>query len=537
MFTGLVEGSPAPALWLRPFGEAAAQKLPGTDGVTSSPFWSPDSRSLVFPVIAGELKRIDLDSGSIRTVAVLPQLNLEALSTFGGSWAEDGTILFSLGGRLYQVPASGGDLALVEIAGLQGDGQRRYPTFLPGMKRFVFLLETPDIQSAGLYLGSLDGTTPAQRLTLADSQAVFVTTSRGGGQLLFMRDGTLMAQGFDLSALSLSGEPRPIADGVVVSVGILQLLPRAHFSASADMVIYSSATQAPVQRLTWVDRSGTAVGTVGEPDLYSGPRLSPDNRHVAVTRLDARTRNGDIYVFDLEGRQWSRLTFDPADDFFPIWSPDGRYIAYRSNRNGKIQLIRKLSNGAGQEEVLYESDNRRLFADDWTADGKALILSQIDLKTNSDLWILPLEGSRTLAPLVQTPADDPRARLSPDGRLLGYISSQSGRMETYVQPFPSLDGKWQLSESGGNSPPEWRRDGKELYYSSSGSLWAAAVVSQDPFVLGPTQRLFTEPPTQRGSFPAASSDGKRFLYSVDLVQLAAPKFNVIVNWAGDARQP
>ncbi|MDO8678956.1 MAG: hypothetical protein Q7R30_10390 [Acidobacteriota bacterium] len=241
-------------------------------------------------------------------------------------------------------------------------------------------------------------------------------------------------------------------------------------------------------------------------------------------------------MIDLEGGGGSRLTFDPADDGFPVWSPDGRYIAYRSSRNGKFQLMRKLSNGAGQEDVLYKSSTPT-FADDWTPDGRALIVSRLDPKTNSDLWLLPLDGPRTLAPLVRTPADDPRARLSPDGRLLGYISSESGRMEAYVQPFPSLDGKWQLSQSGGgNSPPQWRRDGKELYYASRGSLWVAPVVSQDPFSLGPTQRLFTEPPTQRGSFPAASADGQRFLYPVDLVQLAAPKYNVIVNWASDVRQ-
>lgn len=120
--------------------------------------------------------------------------------------------------------------------------------------------------------------------------------------------------------------------------------------------------------------------------------------------------------------------------------------------------------------------------------------------------------------------------------MIGYISSQSGRVETYVPPFPSLDGKWQVSDSGGNSPPQWRRAGKELYYTSRGGVWAAPVISQDPFSLGPAQRLFTEPPTQRGSLPAVSWDGKRFLYAVDRVQLAAPKYQVIVNWAGDAKR-
>jgi len=531
-FAGLLEGSPVPSLWIRPFGAALAERIPGTEGLTSAPFWSPDSRSLAFPAAGGELKRIDLQNRSISTITSLPNVNLDTISTFGGTWAGDGTVLFSLGGAIYQAPAGGGTAAVVPIAGLPEPGDYRYPLFLPGTRRFIFLLESSDPQTAGLYLAALDGT-PARRLTHADSQAVYVATSPERGLLLFMRGTALMAQGMELAGSGLVGEPRLIVEGVVVSASMFQSLARGHFSASRGILVYSSAAQQPAQQLTWFDRSGKPIGTIGEPDLLASLRLSPDDRRLALARLDPRTYNADIHIIDLERGAWSRLTFDPADDNFPVWSPDGRYVAYRTSRNGKFQLMRKLSNGAGQEEVVYESPDR-MFADDWTPDGRALIVSRIDPGTNNDLWILPLEGSRESTPFVRTAGDDPRGRLSPDGRLLGYISDESGRMETYLQPFPSGDGKWQLSQSGGNTPPLWRRDGKELYYSSLGSMWAVPVVSQDPFATGPVQRLFTEPPRQRGSLPAVSSDGQRFLYLVDLVQLSAPKYNVIVNWAAEA---
>ena len=533
-FAGFLPGSPVPSLWIRPFGAAAPERIPGTEGLAAASFWSPDGRSLAFPTLGGELKRLDLNNRSIRTITTLPNVNLDTISTFGGTWADDGTVLFSLGGTIYQMPADGGTPAVVPMAGLPPDGQQRYPVFLPASRRFVFLLQSSDPQMAGLYLAALDGT-PARRLTPADSQAVYAATSPEAGQLLFMRGTTLMAQDFELAGWRLVGEPRSIVEGVMVSSSVLQSLARGQFSAASAILVYSSATQPPAQQLTWFDRSGKAIGTIGEPDRLMLPRLSPDNRRLAVARLDPRTENADIHIVDLERGAWSRLTFDPTDESFPVWSPDGRYVAYRSTRNGQFQLLRKLSNGVGQEEVLYESTSRT-FPDDWTPDGRALIVGRMDPQTNNDLWILPLDGSRKLLPFVRTPGDDPRGRLSPDGRLLGYISNESGRMETYLQPFPAADGKWQLSQAGGNSPPQWRRDGKELYYSSRGTLWAVPVASLNPFATGPIQQLFAEPPIQQGSFPAASSDGRRFLYPVDLVQLSAAKYNVIVNWAADVKQ-
>ena len=191
--------------------------------------------------------------------------------------------------------------------------------------------------------------------------------------------------------------------------------------------------------------------------------------------------------------------------------------------------MRKLANGAGQEDVVYEADTVA-WVDDWSANGRYMLIGRPDARFSNDLWLLTLDVPPALTPLVRTPGDDPRARLSPNGKLVSYISNQSGRMEAYVLPFPSLDGKWQISPQGANTAPQWRSDGRELYYIEGSTMVAAAVISENPLRLAPEERLFTVPPTPRPYVYSVAPDGKRFMFAVDQPVTSPPKYHVIVNW-------
>ena len=188
-------------------------------------------------------------------------------------------------------------------------------------------------------------------------------------------------------------------------------------------------------------------------------------KRVAVGRRDPQTRTWDIYVIELARGASSRLTFDPGEDRFPVWSPDGSRIAWSANRDGAFQIYQKLASGVGPEELLRKADVS-IRPSSWSADGRALLFGQVDPKMGLDLWTLPLAGDRQPALFLQTPFTETTGRFSPDGRWIAYRSDDQGRPEVFVQTFPASGGKWQISTSGGMQP-WWRSDGKELYYISN----------------------------------------------------------------------
>jgi Tol biopolymer transport system component len=235
-------------------------------------------------------------------------------------------------------------------------------------------------------------------------------------------------------------------------------------------------------------------------------------------------------VIDLAAGTSVRLTFNPADDFNPVWSPDGRYIVWGADRGGKYQLFRKLATGVGQEELLREASTA-MAPDDWSPDGRLILYREFSPQTNNDLWLLPLDGDKKPFPFLQTTADEPRARFSPDGHLIGYLTNEFGSFDTYVQTFPASGSKWQVSSNGGGTI-SWRSDGKELYYLGSGKLWAVAVKRTSPFEMGGRRALFEHPSIPLRSYFAASGDGQRFVFAANTAQRRqVPVFTVVFNWA------
>ena len=281
-----------------------------------------------------------------------------------------------------------------------------------------------------------------------------------------------------------------------------------------------------------MDRQGRSTGTADGMEDVSQVRLSPDGRRFVVDRAERESGNGDLWVSDAAGNA-ARLTFDPANDTFPIWSPDGRTIVWASNRDGTYQLYEKSASGSGQDTVLLRSDLFK-FPTDWSRDGRVILYRQIDPKTRYDVWVLPLgpQGPGKPYPFLQSEANEAAAVLSPDGRWVAYSSDESDRYEVYVQSFPSGGGKRQVSVAGGNGP-QWRSDGSELFYQApDGELMAAAVERGTSFAAGPPRPLFGFRPSGPLITPyfSVAPDGQHFLVSTIVDTAPGAPLSVVLNW-------
>jgi Tol biopolymer transport system component len=392
---------------------------------------------------------------------------------------------------------------------------------------------------SGLYVTSLD-TGESKRLLDADTGGIYAPQD---GYLLFVRQGTLLAQPFDLKTLALANEPFPVAERVESDAipGVVA------FSLSANGVLAygtGSAATAGLQ-MVWLDRQGQQIEAVGPSGDYRGIDLAPDGKRVATHRHDGN--GGDIWISELSRGTTSRFTFDASqDNVSPVWSPDGSRIVYGSFRNRKGGLYQKLSNGTGPEERLLESDAVTL-PTSWSPDGRSIVYTVVDPKTGFDEWVLPLSGDRKPVPLLHTLFAESHGQISPDGKWLAYHSNETGRAEVYVQPFPQGTGKWQVSTNGG-ALPRWRRDGRELFYMSQvsrGKMMAVEVKSSgSAFDAGSPKELFDSayvnlPHGSPYHTYVVSGDGRRFLIprppSNDQQTTAVP-IVVVLNWLEGLRK-
>jgi serine/threonine protein kinase len=515
-------------LWLRPLDSLTARPLTGTEGTNSFPFWSPDSRSIGFR-LGEKLNKMDLTSGTLQTVCNIPG----GSTGWGGTWNRDGTILFNGGRIIYRVQAAGGEPLPVPGLDQPRPGvEYRWPSFLPDGRHFLYLVTTAGQEASEVYLASLDGK-ETKLLLAADSSAIYAASAAGGGYLLFARGEALLAQPFDASSLTLTGEQFRVADQVRV------INSRGVFSVSDNgTLIYDPHGNTDNQQLAWFDRAGKQLGLVGTAGNFSIPRLSPDGKRVAVASRDPKTRTRDINVIDLARGASSKLTLDPAEDLWPIWSPDGSRIVWTSNRGRIYQLYQKPASGVGQDELLRESDVD-LWSTDWSTDGKFILYFRKDPKTKYDLCVLPLDGDhKPFPPFLQTPFNEIYGRFSPDGRLIAYISDESGNREVYVQTFPASSSKWQVSTKGG-SWPEWRGDGKEMFYiSGDGKLMAVEVKTGGTFEAGIPKALFDLSAARitPSTVFAVTADGQRFIFVTRTEDTAPSSLAVVVNWTAELKK-
>jgi serine/threonine protein kinase/Tol biopolymer transport system component len=510
-------------LWIRPLDYLNAQPLSGTEEA-AYPFWSPDSRFIGF-FAGGKLKRIDASGGPVRTICTAPVPR-------GGSWNRDGMIVFepTPNDPLYRVSAEGGEaIPLTKLNPSRQEASHRWPYFMPDGRHLLYsVLGGP--QGRGIYVTSVDGTESRRLLDVPDTVVAYAAP----GYLIFRRETSVMAQPFDAEKLQLSGEPVPVAEQVGFEVTTFQ----TYFSVSqTGVLLYSSGSSGKTQ-LTWLDRTGKEIGTVGPPSNYIRPSFSPDGKRVAVDGPDSQG-NRDVWIFDLATNNLTRFTFSPATDIFPIWSPDGSRIVFASDQEGPRQLYQKAATGAGKEEILLKSDSNKIPMD-WSPDGRFILYTVNDPKTKIDLWVVPLFGDQKPVPFLQTEANERLGRFSPNARWIAYTSDQSGSNEIYVQTFPASGGQWQVSTNGGYFVA-WRGDGKELFYVSSDRKMMSVEVNGEgtSFERGTPKFLFDlhipSFNTPQAQF-AVTLDGRKFLIAKPVGGDTSAPITVVLNWTSDLKR-
>jgi len=510
------------SLWVRPLDSPIAQPLSGTEDAIY-PFWSPDSRFIGF-FASGKLKKIELSGGTVQTLcnAAIPR---------GGSWSSTGVIVFgpTPNEPLYQVSETGGPAsALTKLEPSRQEASHRWPFFLPDGRHFLYsVLGGP--QSQGIWITTLDGKDTRRLLNISSSIAMYAAP----GYLLFRHEATLMGQVFDLNKLQLSGDAFPVAEQVGFDLSTFQ----TYFSVSQTGILVFSAATGGKTQLTWIDRTGKELGLVGPPANYIRPSLSPDGKRVAVDGSDSQG-NRDVWLLDLASGNSTRFTFDPAQDLFPVWSPDGSRIVYGSDRGGPRNLYQRSAKGAGKEELLLKSDFNA-YPVDWSHDGRYIAYVINDPKTKIDVWVLPVSGDQKAFPFANTEASERGARFSPDGKWLAYVSDESGVPEIYVETFPSSGGKWQVSTSGGYHIA-WRQDGKELFYVAADRKMMAVDIKGEgaSFEAGPPKPLFElRVPNYTGSQAqfAVTPDGQKFLIANTHGENKSEPITVALNWTANLK--
>ncbi len=503
------------SLWVRPVNTVEAHELPGTEDATF-PFWSPDSRSLGF-FADGKLKTVDLEGGSTQIVCDVPLGR-------GGAWGPGGVILFSPAptASLMRVSAGGGTPVPITKLDAALHTSHRWPFFLPDGKHFLYIALHHDAAKSAnnnLYYASLDG---RENRPLFHSQTNAIYAS---GFLLFGRGDQLMAQAFNPSSGTLSGEPQSVAKSVMNDGSTW------HMDASASddgLLVFGSGASGDLE-LVWMDRSGK-ISTIADklPDLQSAV-LSPQGDRVALQLNAGQT---DIWVLDLTRGVRTRVTFGPVGNVSPIWSPDGKWIAYSSAQNGHFALCRKPSDGSGAEECLLTVDQQPALHE-WSRDGKNLLYSlPLPGGPVRQIFSLPLEGERKPSSVVERGSF---GKLSPDGRWLVYQSAESGRLEVYVMPFGGGQGKWQVSANGGHLP-RWSTNGKELYYMDlTYSLFSVPVANVGGSLqFGAAQKLITNWSAPQ-VFYDVSPDGNKFLLD-RVAQQVSQSVTVVTNFTAGLKK-
>jgi serine/threonine-protein kinase len=501
-------------LMVRPIDRLDAVALAGTSGARW-PFLSPDGREVAF-FMQGELRKVSTTGGPITTICRTDG------APRGGSWGADGSIVFATDqGTLMRVGEGGGDPAPLtapektDRPGNSRSGRYLFPSHLPGERAVLFTVFEDGPQIAVFDERSSRTTT----LIRGGSQAQYVES----GHLVYAAAGTLRAVRFDPETLTVLSDPVPVLDQLR-SAGT----GAADYAVSASGTLVYVAGDAGVERtLVWVNREGVETPVGAPMRQYAAARISPDETRLALTISD---QEQDIWIWSFPRGTLDRLTTHSGPDTAPVWTPDSLRIIYSSARAGTPNLFWQRADGTGSVERLTTSPLQQLAQS--MRDPDRLVLMQA-ASPGFDLHVLTLDGQGKTQPLLTGPQTEASADLSPDGRYLAYQSTESGRNQIYVRPFPDVDkGREQIS-IGGGTRPVWSRDGRELFYVDERNFLAAVPVRTAPtFAAGKPARVF-ERRYFMGPAPRTfdvSKDGRFLMIRNEEDTGAAPTMEVVINW-------
>jgi Tol biopolymer transport system component len=536
-------------VWVQEFNATEPRALPGTE-VDGNSFvvWGHDNRSVLYSH-RQKLKRVDISGGPVTEIGDLPP------TTIGFSMNDEGVMVYGTLEGLVRVDMPGAKSTLITKATPE---QLHAPIqFLPDGKHVLYARSGAS-GSRGMYVASIDAAPDAQPkepFLKTDFFAVFVPAraSDSDGQLLTVSGNTLVAQPFDPGTFQLKGEPRPIADNVFV-VNNPTTFGVPYFTVSDEgTLVYRTGTLAErlSRQLAVIQRDGRTQRTFAELGRFNQVKLSPDGKKVVASRTQLETGSyADLWVTDLDSETSTKLTFGGGGNIQPVWSPDGKFIAWGRGREKDIVILRKSADGAGAEEELVSfptERGRNLNMSDWTSDGAYLIYAW-----GGDVFALPVgpgtNAARKPSPIVATPASEFGGAVSPDRRWIAYVSNETKRQEVYVQPFSpgsqtTTGPRWLVSNDGTSGLIRWRADSGELVFlSQDGELMSVNVTSTPVFKATTPKALFQMPRPflaqagNPGALADTSRDLQRLILAVPSESSRRQELSVVLNWPNESRR-
>lgn len=506
-------------IFLRTLAQAESTPLPGSEGGVG-PFFSPDGEWVGF-YAEGTLKKVSIHGGA----PVI--LGGQADDPGGVCWGADGVIYFvrRVFEGIWRIPAAGGKAEpLTTLDHVRGEHAHYWPEMAPDGETLLFTVWRGGSQDDS-EIAALNLRTGARKLVAKGfTHARYMPT----GHLAMARNGSLRVAPFDLRRVELAGEPVKTSDLIVSN----PVTGAAHFACASNglLVYWPADAKRAGSELLRVDRQGQSQPYFRKKDAFWTPRLSRNGNRIAVA-LPGKML--DVWIYEAETAGFKRLTFDRIN-LAPLLTQDSRRVVYSSDLGGALNLHWKAADGSGEAERLTTSPNLQV-AGAWTPDGRVLLYAEFDPETRWDIWTLQLGGAnRQPRPLLKTQLDEAQPALSPDGRWLAYSAKDGGKWQIYVQPFPSLNGKWQVSSEGGQEPL-WSPSGKELFFRDGDRLLSATIAAGDGFKASPPQTLFAggfsqESVTMLPSY-AILPDGDHFLMLRSQDASIPTHLNAVVGWS------
>ena len=510
-------------LWIRPLNSLEPYPLRGTESITRQ-FWSPDSKYIAF-FKGNQLYKIPVSGGPAQLLC----------ETYGadGNWGSKGYILFDglASDTLKFVSASGGTPQYATtIDSAKGERSSAWPWFLSDGVHFLYILYTTT--GSQLRVGSIESKESTlifdeSEMRLLESRVEFCKQ----GYLLFIKDKLLLAQKFDEHSFKLIGEPVPVAQGIDQSGNA------STFGTSDNgILLYQYTSTSNRAELAWFDRKGAEIEKLGEPDTYRDIALSPDDSRLVFGLYDERGSNEDLWIRDFKRNLVSRLTFDKPNNVMPVWSPDGKYIAYAESESGNFKTKYKRADGQGVVNSLESIDSIINAPAHWFSDS----ILYVTVNSNGLSTYRYDFSDRSLNPVISSQYREVMPSVSHNGKYILYVSNESGRNEIYVSELGGDHGRWQVSNDGGYSP-QWRRDSKEIFYFRGSDLMSVEVsMAADKFEIGQPQKLFSKPLNYSGVVSAtrycASGDGQKFLMNVPMQTRSIDNIIIVQNWLEELTQ-
>jgi eukaryotic-like serine/threonine-protein kinase len=509
-------------LYVRSLDALTVQPIQGTEEATY-PFWSPDGDYIGF-FTPGKLKKVALSSGAVQTIC-------DAVDGRGATWNREGTIVFAPAGDsgLYSVPDSGGTPAPVTSPDKPGLSHR-HPQFLPDGKHVLYFSGAPGNTATGIYVVNLD-----------DKKSEFVVASQARAQyvdpgyLLYVKERSLLAQPFSASSRKLSGRAVPIAQQV--HFGSLRWV--SNYAASGDALLYESQEGGGVWQLTWFDLEGKEIGKLGEPREITGVVVSPDGKRAATVVTEQSGSKSNLWMYDVARGLASRFTFDEGDTDDPIWSTDGKQLAYSLNYPAGWKILTRTADGTGSPHELMSSSSA-IHPVAWSPDGKLIAYNAINTSNKKfEVWMLPTTGDHKPYPFLKAEANVRGCTFSADGKWFVYSSNESSRDEVYMTPFPGPGEKRQVSSQGGFFAwwygNKGMRDEGIVYGdpANSTAILVPASEKNNGIEFGQPRVLFAGRNFSDANSASFSPDWKKMLVAISVKSGNANSLVMVNNWRAE----